>query len=332
MNRFLLPLVLLGAILCAPLAALAAPITIDWVTVDGAPNAADPVDGDSFSPASPHFGAVSYAYRIDKYDVTNNQYVEFLNSNDPTGINALGLYSDLMTFDEFGGIDFASGAPDGSKYSAISGRGQRPVNNVSWFDAIRFANWLNNGQTPGSTETGAYTLDGTPNPVNSNLISRNPGAKVFLPSQDEWYKAAYYNPATSSYYRYPTSSDTAPASSSPTATPNSANYGVGGAGNLTDVGAYSGTTSPYGAFDMAGNVWQWNESFGVAANRVFRGGSFFYTAEFLAGGGRNFRPPFVEFGDLGFRVAAVIPEPSTGVMAAIAGCMLCLLRKQFKKP
>ncbi len=93
----------------------------------------------------------------------------------------------------------------------ISGDGNHPVNYVTWYDAIRFANWLNNGQVPGSTETGAYTLlGGTPTPSNGNSITRNAGATVFLPSENEWYKAAYYNPATSSYFQYPTSSNTVP--------------------------------------------------------------------------------------------------------------------------
>ena len=38
-----------------------------------------------------------------------------------------------------------------------------PVNYVDFYDALRFANWMNNGQGNGDTETGAYTLlGGTP--------------------------------------------------------------------------------------------------------------------------------------------------------------------------
>ena len=60
----------------------------------------------------------------------------------------------------YGGINFTSwrGTRNGSKYSIISGLGNRPVNWVSWYDAIRFANWLNNGQGNGDTESGSYTL------------------------------------------------------------------------------------------------------------------------------------------------------------------------------
>jgi formylglycine-generating enzyme required for sulfatase activity len=68
--------------------------------------------------------------------------------------------------------------------------GDKPVNYVSWYDAARFTNWLHNGQGAGSTETGAYTLSG-----NTGIITKNVGATVWLPSEDEWCKAAYYQPS-----------------------------------------------------------------------------------------------------------------------------------------
>src|SRR5438552_534948 len=74
-------------------------------------------------------------------------------------------------------------------YSVISGRGDMPVNNVSFFDALRFANWMNNGQGSGDTETGACTLlGGTPTPSNDGTVTRNGGAIIVLTSESEWYK------------------------------------------------------------------------------------------------------------------------------------------------
>ena len=82
------------------------------------------------------------------------------------------------------------------------------MNFVSWYSAIRFANWMNNGQGSGNTETGSYTLlGGTPTPSNGNNITRNSGAMVVIPSKNEWYKAAYYNPNQRTYNLYPTSSN-----------------------------------------------------------------------------------------------------------------------------
>ncbi len=293
-------------------------VTINWVPVGNADNAGDVQLGGTF-------GAVAYDYSIDKYDVTNSQYVEFLNAKDPNGTSPLQLYNSNMSNPSYGGIAYNSGADSGSKYSVMSGDGNHPVNYVTWFDTLRFANWLNNGQGNGDTESGAYSLQGgTPTPTNANSITREAGATIFLPSEDEWYKAAYYDPRTtaqggppsdSHYWQYGTSSNTAPTASSPTALANHANYSTA-VGNLTDVGAYSGTTSPYGAFDMAGDVWQWNEALITGHDRGLRGGSFLYDSGSLRSADRNGDDvPSVEYNFVGFRVASV-PEPSTAVLAA----------------
>jgi formylglycine-generating enzyme required for sulfatase activity len=301
-----------------------AQVTIQWSPVGNAGNANDPATGGLY-------GGVGYDYNIGTYDVTNSQYVAFLNSNDPTGANTLRLYNTSMSLAPYGGINYNSGAASGSKYSVISGDGNHPVNFVLWYSAIRFANWLGNGQTPGSTETGAYTLlGGTPMPSNGNSITRNAGATIFLPSENEWYKAAYYNPATSSYYQYPTSSNTAPTASGPTSATNSANYNSV-VGNLTAVGAYSGTTSPYGAYDMGGNVSQWNEALINGSYRAFRGGAFDGSdidAIQLLSSTRIYGNPTVEFDDVGFRVAS-IPEPST-IVLAVLGMVALLVSKKWR--
>ena len=82
--------------------------------------------------------------------------------------------------------------------------------------ALRFANWMQNGQGSGSTETGAYTLGTLTNgvPVNGN-ITCNSGATWFLPSENEWYKAAYYDANTASYFSYPTKTNATPVSDEP---------------------------------------------------------------------------------------------------------------------
>src|SRR5262249_22805617 len=155
----------------------------------------------------------------------------------------LQLWNPDMANPASGGISFYGPNPAGSRYVPTAGRQNHPVNYVTWYDAIRFANWLNNGQGNGDTETGAYTVlhegSPTPTPVPSSALSitRNAGATVVLPSENEWYKAAYYNPATSSYFLYPTSSNTAPTAEAPPGGSNSANYYYPfRAGNLTDVG------------------------------------------------------------------------------------------------
>ena len=286
--------------LIAPRAAMAQ-VTMSWSPVGNPGNAND----------STGHGAVGYSYNIGTYDVTNSQYVAFLNAKDPTGTNPLQLYSGGMS----SGINYNSGAANGSKYSVISGRASYPVGSVTFFNAMRFSNWLDNGQGNGDTETGAYTLlGGTPFVSNGYSVTRNAGAKVFLPNEDEWYKAAYYNPATSSYFLYPTSSNTIPTASFPTGAPNSVNFDplFGGPGLPTSVGAYGGTTSPSGAFDMGGNVFQWTET---GTNfRQIRGGAFdLSNYEYLRSSSSVWHDPFsflnpigyVSPATLGFRVASM---------------------------
>jgi formylglycine-generating enzyme required for sulfatase activity len=87
----------------------------------------------------------------------------------------------------------------------LIGSADKPITYVSWGDAARFSNWLHNGQ-PGlggpavpqnsdSTEDGAYRLNGAVTDAALNAVTRSDGAKWFLPTEDEWYKAAYHQPA-----------------------------------------------------------------------------------------------------------------------------------------
>ena len=288
------------------LAPAASAVTMDWTFVGDPGNA-----GDGGTPAAGFYGEVLYTYNIGTYEVTNAQYAEFLNAK--AAADPLGLYNANMG-SGFGGIT-RSGSSGSYTYSVIAGRENMPVNHVSFYDALRFANWLNNGQATGDTETGAYLLlGGSPTPSNGASVTRDPGATIFLESVHEWYKAAYYDASSASYFNYPAASDTATTCSSPTATPNRANCD---SADLTDVGSYAGSPSPYGTFDQGGNVMEWNEEspFGSPGSaRGVRGGSFLdgnsNGLDAQTGGSGD---PTLELGFLGFRVA-MIPEPGTGLL------------------
>ena len=127
-------------------------VTIDWVTVGDPNNDADT--------APSGYGAVSDSFQIMKYEFTNSQYAAFLNAVDPNGTNPYSVWSASMDSDARGGISQNLGGPVGGRYAVKPNMGDKPVNYVSWFDAARVANWLQNGQGSGSTETGAYTLVG----------------------------------------------------------------------------------------------------------------------------------------------------------------------------
>jgi hypothetical protein len=255
-------------------------ITINTVAIGNPGNAPDTavmtVDG------STGYGAVGYNYRIGKYDVTVGQYTAFLNAVAAT--DTFGLYNPSMASDlTIAGIA-QNGVSGGFSYSVIDSP-NKPITYVSWGDAARFANWLHNGQPtgdegPATTETGAYTLNGTTDYAALNLIARNANAKWFIPSENEWYKAACYDPATGHYWNYATRTNTKPTSAPPDDTPNTANFNPNGVGPhncdvngncLTDVGAYTASASAYGTFDQTGDVDQWNEATIVSLYRGQRG-------------------------------------------------------------
>jgi formylglycine-generating enzyme required for sulfatase activity len=184
-------------------------------------------------------------------------------------------------------------------------------------------------QTLSSTEGGAYTLTGI-----TGLITRNSSATVWIPTEDEWYKAAYHDPTaggTGNYWLYPTRSDSIPALAAANATgdvsnpgTNVANYFEGADwngldGNVTTVGS---TTSEghYGTLDQGGNLWEWNEAI-IGASRGQRGGSFFNPENLLRSSRRQSLGPSLEAFSVGFRVAS-IPEPGVTVLAVLAGLLL----------
>jgi formylglycine-generating enzyme required for sulfatase activity len=304
----------------ALLGAPASAVTIDWATVGDPGNACD-------TQSQGCFGAVAQTYRISETEVTNAQYTEFLNAVAATDPN--GLYNIAMAPASSGGIT-QSGSSGSFSYSAIAGLENLPVNFVSFWDSLRFANWLHNGQPVGAqgngtTEDGAYTL--TPEGIVANSITRNAGATIFLPSEDEWYKAAYYDAVSTTYFDYPTGTDTQTVCAAPGATANTANCGLVVAAR-TDVGSYTGSASPNGTFDQGGNVWEWNEAIISGASRGLRGGGFVdFDAASLAASIRGTHGPMGETGFFGFRVASVVPEPSTALLVACGLVGLGLRRR-----
>ncbi len=166
------------------LAALASVVTIDWVFVGDPGSAADTPSTNCFAA---NCGSVWYEYSFSKFKVTNAQYAEFLSAK--AAEDPLGLYHVNMGSQPPGGIT-RSESSGSYTYAVKPGFADKPVNYVSFYDSLRFANWLNNGQGSGDTETGAYTLlGGTATPSNGTTGTANPGANIFLPSENEWYEA-----------------------------------------------------------------------------------------------------------------------------------------------
>ncbi|MEO0511163.1 MAG: SUMF1/EgtB/PvdO family nonheme iron enzyme [Verrucomicrobiota bacterium] len=158
-----------------------ATINIDTVFVGdaGNPNDSSNLTGDH--------GGVSYGYHIGTYEVTNSQYTAFL--NDMAKTDTYNLYNSSMGSSIHGGIS-RTGSSGSYTYSVKSGFGDKPVNYVSFWDAARFSNWL----TTGGTETGVYNLGGTENSTITRDATAWVNGGVAIASENEWYKAAYYQP------------------------------------------------------------------------------------------------------------------------------------------
>ncbi len=292
---------LVAAALCVqPVRAL----ELEWVTVGDPGN----------PPDTTGHGAVASPFQISKHEITVGHYVEFLNAIAAQS-DAHGLWNGAQKIQR-------SGAPGAFHYAAEPKREREPVMQVSFLDALRFANWMHHGGAKGDTENGAYDIA-----RQGGLAVHAPGAKLWIPTEDEWYKAAYHQPPATGgpeggYWTYPTRSHAAPKLAVPgDPGPNLANYladpspqpngGVlRGFEDVMPAGSFPGSASHYGTLDQAGNAWEWIEASVFETQRVIRGGSMCASHEKLLSKVRTHASPTRRYPDTGFRLARAIPPSS----------------------
>jgi len=289
---------------------------MEFVEIGAPGNAAD-TTGDP-NPA----GAVPYVFNMGKFEVSRDMVTK------ANTLGGLAIALADMTF--FGG----NGA-------------NRPATGVSWNQAARFVNWLNTSQgfspaykfanQPGD---GGYNANADIEPwtgsdagFDSSNPFRNSLARYWLPSVDEWYKAAYYDPVSDSYFDFPTGSDTPP---TPVANGTAAGTAVfdqdlfTGPADIMDVGGLS----PFGTMGQGGNVFEWEETEIDLANddsssaRGIRGGLWGFFSADLSSSSRFIVSPAFGFFFIGFRVASLspVPEPSTYALLLTGMTVLGLYR------
>ncbi len=279
--------------------------TIDFVNIGDTSNAAD-------TTIFGVYGAVPYQYRASIYEISEDAIIR---------------------------------ATDSGMANVTAGpwTGNQPAATINWYEAAAFVNFLNTS----TGNTAAYDLAWNGSAWSMNLWSseqawtaggtnlyRNKDAYYFLPSENEWYKAAYYNAAGTNYFLYPTASSTAP-----TAVASGTNAGTAVYNTIASVPAIVasvGGLSPYGTMGQGGNIFEWNESAfdgtnsTSSENRVRRGGAW-NSSSFRGGDLRSSirisSGPSDEGNFIGFRVASV-PEPSTAVLVLLGAGAVYLWKRR----
>jgi len=331
------------AVAIAAMASDAFAVTFSWSTITAGSNAA--YSGNGNFPSG--VGSVSYGYRMSDYETTRAQYVDFLNAV-ATSTSAPGYVQALYT-GTAGTVSGVTRTLVGGAYQYSSTTGSLPVGNLSWTAAARFVNWLNNGEVSTTNtatldtvlNSGAYTLT-TSNtgmaPV-ARSVSTTPGStpKYWLPSADEWYKAAFYDPNNTTWNNYQTNvSGTVPptaANGIASSGTNVANYRTSGSivSQALPVGSFPNTKSPYGLYDMLGNVTEMTDT-GNGTGWYSVSGNYNITAANIPGWsitnqGRIGSVVYLTQQSItnGFRVAGVaaVPEPETITLAAFGIVGLC---------
>lgn len=264
-------------------------VTIDFVDIGNLDNTGDTAN--SVNGTNP--GSVGYNYSIGQYEITADQWATVLSA-------------------------------DGDIGNAGTWSGSQPTASTTWYEAAKFANWL----TSGNALTGAYTFSdaSTFTGVDRATALSTYGTIYVMPTEDEWYKAAYLKSDGSAYTLYATG-DTAPTAGT------QANYSTGTSPWNVGTGAIENN----GTYDMGGNVWEWNESAydgtldTLSENRVLRGGAWNSNVNGVKSSMRSSTNPITTSNLNGFRIATItsvaVPEPSSASLLAF-GILSCLFHRK----
>jgi len=288
-----------------------------WSTV-GDPGNRPTTPEDLPSNPEARIGSVGYEYRIAQTEVSNTQWLAFVRAYAP-------YYTGDPTASGFVGYNIV---PTSSGYQAVPGTEQHPAV-MEWRMAARYCNWLTNNRATNreAFESGAYdtsTFTINPNGTFNDQLTHTPGAAYWIPTEDEWVKAVYwdqnrYGQGQGGYWRQPYSSDLPAVSGLPDAGGHT-NAGVrlDELGNAMNVGSYPMSVTPWGLLDASGGQREWNEKSLGLRFRQYRGsqaGEALDTVrlnDMLSGGFYT-----MSTSNFGLRIASLVPSPAFAFVGGI---------------
>lgn len=299
-------------------------------------------------------GSVNHEYRIARTEVTSGQWLEFLNTFGPRPMPD----SVRTLFDPFGGLsEFYVGpswfggvvaednhAQQTARYELrtdVPNAENIPVSGLSWRIAAAYCNWLHHGKSndwdsllSGAYDTSTWGTDPITGSFNDSIV-HEPDARFWIPTLDEWGKAAFYDPnrhgqGEGGWWDRHYSMNEPPTPGLPGEPGAQSSTGIPvlsytGVARDIPLAAYA-SMSPWGLFDTAGGtseiVGEYSSSFDTVHHSVLTLGSIAGTStldpEFLpillanatqafAGGTTGF---YLGDPSRGLRIAAAVPSPS----------------------
>jgi sulfatase modifying factor 1 len=308
---------------------------IDFVTIGAAGNAGYPLASPPGHLSVQGRGAVAYEYRIGRYEVTTAQWLEFANNCTTQG--GQWAFFALPTF--WGAVPDPTYSGPGARYMLnpnLPGAASMPVYGITWRESAMYCNWLHNDRAPGlsSIMDGAYdasTFTTNPDQTFNDQRTRSPGARYWIPSLDEWLKAAHYDPnrygqGQPGWWEYPHGSDEAPIGGVPGVGQTNAGFSLPNAGHYRiPLGSYPQTLSPWGLLDATGEASEHTEFYWppeAPVERLSKGSAALASPELfdVIYATPYWNRPGTSFSGVGFRVAGAVPTPGTClVLGALMG-------------
>ncbi|MCC5822293.1 MAG: formylglycine-generating enzyme family protein [Phycisphaerales bacterium] len=260
----------------------------DWVTIGEPGNIGYPGGPVGISAGR---GSVDYEYRIGRTQVTAGQWLAFYNT---FSVQSGQLAQTLRPAFWPAYQDFSYQGP-GDRYEffpTLHHPELSPIG-INWRQAAMFCNWLHNGHSSdpasllnGAYDTATFTYNEDTNTFNDQA-TRHPDARYWIPSLDEWLKAAHYDPNKNGqgpgWWEYAHSSDAPPV------------YGMPGEGDVArqltqeqmiqlagpgasplyiPLGLYPDVQSPWGLLDLLGGNREFVEDWDPDAPNFWRLGKF----------------------------------------------------------